>query len=465
MFYAALLLGSWSTASPAAVAADIQRPTLSIAVPDQPRSRTECSNSVQVTGGIIDKSRGLSVDFTASQADVQISHNVDVDLQEDQCIAEVLITTKLEERGCTLTLRFATDGKSSGLPLAEALLEADSFCPGWSLANEGDYRWRPGWTAPQLGLSQAKVQDRIADRACIDLALSVDGDLQLANPGGRGTFAIQNFNIQGTFDSVGNPRQICPGQVGQAPAVAKRTPSSQPRTTGPGNENRYDATLVAMAGLDMGFYSYSLSANQDRNAEVVFGGQVTAPARAIGFTSFVRGAHDWYGGELRFRSNYASVLVGEKQQQANLSTYDLPLLGLARYDFGIIRPALRLGMSFSDIPIFWNGTETNPNAGGTTYGPMVVFSGIVGAEAEVKVFKGASARTWLDLRFARMSAYSQIGGGLEFSYAFVPSWFANLNMGFDQRALSVLSDDKARTPEATINDHMTRFTLEFGYLY
>ncbi len=462
MLLTMLALMHWAAAS--AADPDIQ-PIKPAAIHDNVLpSRTVCNAQVRVVGGVSDVENGLSIDFTGGPAKVWVSHGMDVDLSEDRCISEVLIKTYLDERGCILSMRFHGNGAGTSMTLTEALLEADSFCPGWTNENEGNYRSKPGRNELRMSLSQGNVTDRIADRSCIDLGMAVSGDLSLNDRSKRTDLSFKSFTVQGVFDSVGDPLGIC------SPPGTPATTARPQRTTTSGNtEGRYDADLVGMAGFDLGLYSYNLAAASTRFANVTFGGRVTPPARAYGFSTFVRYAQAWTGGEIRYRSNYTSVNVGSSNDTASLSTFDLPLVWIVRKEFdtkfAAFRPGLRLGTSFADSPVFFNGTKNDASASGMYFEPSRVFSGLVGAEIDVRVTDRGYSRAWLDMRFARFSAYSQIGGGMEFSYTLAPPVFANASMSFERRSMLLRGPNGGpQNALGTIDDHMTRFTIEFGYM-
>jgi hypothetical protein len=424
---------------------------------DVPNARGTCPTRAEITGVLGETDSGRKIDFGGGDVEVWVSHAVDVDVHEDQCITEVYVRAKHRDRGCSLTLLFRADGSAAGLTLADAELDADSFCSGWPNAAEGVYRWRAGWQAPRIALSEDKVGDRIADRSCTDLSMTVAGDVSLARDGQRSRFALYDFTVRGVFDSVGDPRALCPSASIPAAAVARPRPAPRKRTS---SDSRYDAALVGMLGMDLGLYSYRHESRSNSETDLAFGGGVTPPARVVGLNTFARYVPDWIGVETGYRLGYASVFVGNDSDKVTLSSFDLPLVAIARYDLDFARPALRLGMSVNDIQVF----ENDPN-GQLSYGPLVLASALVGAEADIRVFERGYTRAWFDFRFARFNAYSQMGGGLEFSYTLAPPIFANAGVDFQRRSIAVFGgSEPGAAHTSTIDDHVTRFTFEIGYM-
>jgi hypothetical protein len=96
-----------------------------------PLARDSCPYMPTLSGVVDDLNSSSKMDLTIAEPMVWVSHKLDIDKVEDQCIAEVLIQSKVLNRGCEFSLLFRSDGVTPGLRLQHASFEADSFCPGW----------------------------------------------------------------------------------------------------------------------------------------------------------------------------------------------------------------------------------------------------------------------------------------------------------------------------------------------
>jgi hypothetical protein len=175
--------------------------------PDDPPPT--CSSQGAVSGTLLTSISNLSAD-SASTAIVGVEHRLDVDPGEDRCITEYEIDAQLHSLGCHLILRFETDSDGIGA-LREITFEADSFCAGFSDAQEGTYYAygdAPMWPNGDPGF----VPDYQSPSSCItgvnltfpnqDLTLRHDynGDSLTINLGSLaiyGSYTSSGYAVQG----------------------------------------------------------------------------------------------------------------------------------------------------------------------------------------------------------------------------------------------------------------------------
>ncbi|MEE2788373.1 MAG: C-type lectin domain-containing protein [Myxococcota bacterium] len=176
----------------------------------------ECAVRQAVRGTLVNSVSDIKLDNGTVRVDAL--HKIDIDEIEDGCITAVNITlSQSDGRGCTFELSYAssTDGQG-GLTLQSALLSADSFCPGWSDADEGSYRLMQTESA-RISVGN-RVPDRTADQSCFTTDFSLTGRAILASGTGRMvTIDFSQVVIEGNISSVGNTAAKCPNCVTPGP--------------------------------------------------------------------------------------------------------------------------------------------------------------------------------------------------------------------------------------------------------
>jgi hypothetical protein len=191
------------------------------AAPPDSGSPLGCGQAVVTQGRVavrLDKREGAPttvLDFTGHPAKVSARHRIDVD--NGGCISEVLVQVSLNDRGCSLALRFGRQQdqvylSAPDMMLIGASIKLDGFCPGIPDDREGVYG---GWSVRTAALTPfAGVSDPTAPEACISRTLGIEGELTTSRHGGTSfeefvTYSLQGFRLQGTLKSVGAGRERC----------------------------------------------------------------------------------------------------------------------------------------------------------------------------------------------------------------------------------------------------------------
>jgi hypothetical protein len=140
---------------------------------------------------------------------VNADHKLDVDAQEDGCVAHTALNFRVSSSGCTLKLEFGPAAGTEG-GLTAVTLTADSFCPGFPDAQEGVYVSTPGygpwWAGP------TNVGQRQAASACVADAHYTfpDKAITLARADGATlTINLKDVGVSGTLVSTGNTAHHC----------------------------------------------------------------------------------------------------------------------------------------------------------------------------------------------------------------------------------------------------------------
>ncbi len=166
-----------------------------------------CSEPPTVTGQLGNPI--AAVDFTGEPADVFVVHKIDIDEGEDGCISSVDLTVRKAGQGCELKLGWTTNGDMSALELATAEFTADSFCPGWSDADEGLYAL-VAESGATLDIT-SKVPDRTAETSCFTTQLHLRGSMTMRRSDDTTLeMTLAGLVVSGDFQSTGNTDASCP---------------------------------------------------------------------------------------------------------------------------------------------------------------------------------------------------------------------------------------------------------------
>lgn len=167
-----------------------------------------CGDSKPVAQGVL-KNTVADIDFTGEEVDIQLYHKLDIDEWEDGCIARYVINLSMKGLGCKLHLEMGS-AEHGVLAVSGASFAADSFCPGWSDADEGEYLL----DSSNLSLcSAAEVADHMTESACmVDAEVSFLGTLSLIrNSDGRKVEVdLSDLKLLGDVVSIGNTELACP---------------------------------------------------------------------------------------------------------------------------------------------------------------------------------------------------------------------------------------------------------------
>jgi hypothetical protein len=151
-----------------------------------------------------------AVDFSGEPAVVDVIHKIDIDEAEDGCIAGVAVTLSKAGQGCELDLAWATNGDQSALDLVFASFTADSFCPGWSDADEGDYYYMTAQSGATIDIT-SRVPDRTAATSCFRGDLHLNGTVTLERSDGQALeLNLDGLSISGDLESTGDENASCP---------------------------------------------------------------------------------------------------------------------------------------------------------------------------------------------------------------------------------------------------------------
>ena len=148
------------------------------------------------------------IDFSGEEVHYTIEHKLDIDPEEDGCIAYAEFAVRKAGLGCELRLVFGVPGGGGPMSLLDASLSADSFCPGWLDADEGDYHMMGG---TPVFTFVSRVPERTAEQSCIgDAAASFEGVITLQDGGRTLEIDLGDITFFGDFLSFGNTELACP---------------------------------------------------------------------------------------------------------------------------------------------------------------------------------------------------------------------------------------------------------------
>ena len=423
-------------------------------------ARPECQATTTLSGTMGAKKDDLLVDFTQHTSKVWVTHKVDIDAHEDQCISEVLLTTDVMQRGCEFRLLFRSDGTSPDLQLIDARLEADSFCPGWPDDKEGSYLWRPTWNAPRLTISRDKVPDRTADRSCVRLQMGIDGDLPMAQPNGKAEFAIHDLVILGVFDSVGDTQAVCPAE---RPPPSPSPPVAVAISEAEGGRGSLDVAVGGSFSQHHYRQEATILGADLYDHDVTFGGGVTGPSSAAGIDLTVRYGAGVWGIEGAAALDYGPfITLPEFGEALSMLTDDVSLVGVLRRDNELFRPAARAGWSLTALTVF------NQTFGGTTDAPTILLetnrflaqAGSIGLELGVGRARGLNGWLKYDAGFSG-TYFSSSSLGLEVSVPIANNWSVRPYHKTRMGSWAVYGDNQVQLGVVELTSY--RFGLAVGY--
>ena len=168
----------------------------------------ECATESQVVHGWV-KNNVNDMDFTGEPVDVQIFHKLDIDEWEDGCISKYDIAMSKLGLGCEFNIQMETD-VNGHFGVTEAILMADSFCPNWSDADEGEYHLSD---SSMVMCSDVEVTDYMVESTCIPgVSLGFSGLLTLKriSDGKVLEVDLSELQIVGDMISTGDTELVCP---------------------------------------------------------------------------------------------------------------------------------------------------------------------------------------------------------------------------------------------------------------
>ena len=153
------------------------------------------------------------LDYSAGEVDAHFQHKLDVDPQEDRCIAALTATLSVFDGKCPLTFHFGTFDDNVG-GLLEVEFEADSFCAGFEDQDEGLYRSRSDRFAPVWFDGPNEVSGRMVEYEClVDVDIQFDSTpIPLYREGDTEPLllSLAGLTLRGDIESAGNTTLACP---------------------------------------------------------------------------------------------------------------------------------------------------------------------------------------------------------------------------------------------------------------
>ena len=171
-------------------------------------SPAQCGEAKPVVEGIV-KNSIADMDFTGEEVNIQLFHKLDIDEWEDGCISRYVMDFSKMGLGCKFHLEMNTS-PDAVFSVTSAILEADSFCPGWSDADEGKYVLE---SSSLTMCSTVKVADHMSESSCIpNVVVGFGGVLNLVRQadGKKLEVDLSTMTVQGDITSLGDTELVCP---------------------------------------------------------------------------------------------------------------------------------------------------------------------------------------------------------------------------------------------------------------
>jgi len=168
----------------------------------------ECAAESAIVEGWV-KNSVNDMDFTGELVDVQLFHKLDIDEWEDGCISKYFISMSKLGLGCEFSVQMETD-QEGHLDVTDAVLKADSFCPNWSDADEGEYHLQE---SSLVVCSNVEVTAYMVASTCIpNVSLEFSGQLTLArlSDGKILNVDLSGLQVVGDMISTGDTELTCP---------------------------------------------------------------------------------------------------------------------------------------------------------------------------------------------------------------------------------------------------------------
>ena len=167
-----------------------------------------CGEHPPIVNGAL-KNNITNIDFTGEEVEVHLFHKLDIDEWEDGCVSKFLLVFSKSGLGCKLNLQIGTFADGS-MGATGALFTADSFCPGWSDADEGEYVLAPSFITL---CSTVEVVEYMTESTCIpDVSITFGGFLKLVRKTDNKELDLDlsGLIVNGDMVSVGNTDLVCP---------------------------------------------------------------------------------------------------------------------------------------------------------------------------------------------------------------------------------------------------------------
>ena len=151
-------------------------------------------------------------EFAFDAVEVAVFHKIDVDPEEDGCIARVEVDLR-RGTGCTLHIRADSSfGANGGLKVQEFTLQVDSQCPGFSDALEGLYKDTGDLDLAEVEMDDLELAVDNVQEWCFpsSLTLHLSGTVYSLDAGAQIDILPTSITIKGSFLSVGDETLSCP---------------------------------------------------------------------------------------------------------------------------------------------------------------------------------------------------------------------------------------------------------------
>ena len=169
----------------------------------------DCSGSPYMLEGTFNTS---VEEFAFDAVEVAVRHKIDVDPEEDGCIARVEIDLR-RGTGCVLHLRAdSAFGANGGLLVNEFDFQVDSQCPGFSDAMEGLYEDTGDLLLAEIALEDLELAVDNVQEWCFPSSLTVhlSGTVYSLDAGAQIDVLPTTITVSGSFLSQGDDTLSCP---------------------------------------------------------------------------------------------------------------------------------------------------------------------------------------------------------------------------------------------------------------
>ena len=168
----------------------------------------ECAAESPVVDGWV-KNNVKDMDFTGELVDVQLFHKLDIDEWEDGCISKYVLSMSKLGLGCEFSIQLET-AMDGYFGVTEAVFIADSFCPGWSDSDEGEYQLK---SSTLVVCSNVEVTAYMVESTCIpSVTVGFSGLMTLERSGDGKVLEVDLSDLQvvGDMISTGETELYCP---------------------------------------------------------------------------------------------------------------------------------------------------------------------------------------------------------------------------------------------------------------
>lgn len=167
----------------------------------------ECGQTPPSIQGEFAVGQGITFD----KVTLAVEHKMDIDEFEDGCLSALVIDLG-KGFGCTLHVEAGTvTSPEGGLRITNLAFSADSQCPGFPDASEGEYTDFTGLTVKTVIPTPSKVADKNAPESCLTGNFEVKLEGVLRDSGGKTlNVGATTITVAGETKSIGSTTADCP---------------------------------------------------------------------------------------------------------------------------------------------------------------------------------------------------------------------------------------------------------------